>query len=293
MKDYIILVQDLLADRNNEFDATDKKRVRLIRHKDNRTEKVIDGKSYRSSLYDLYLHEHNVFLCYQSEQQVKRFKDVDYIVSFIGEESASSRFVGVFKNNGIKKIIDDYKNEVCARFDFAEIEGFELLKERVVIEWRNPVSWLQSYTNAMPVIRIDRELQKNSIPIFTRFEDVVLDYNQLKLIIGTNNPEWKAKLESCNGIYMILDKNTGKQYVGATYNRNGIWGRWAEYAQTGHGGDKSLIPLLENDLAYAKKYFQWCILETLPLKILDEQAIDRESLYKRKFGTREFGYNNN
>lgn len=61
MKDYIILVQDLLADRNNEFDATDKKRVRLIRHKDNRTEKVIDGKSYRSSLYDLYLHEHNVF----------------------------------------------------------------------------------------------------------------------------------------------------------------------------------------------------------------------------------------
>ena len=122
---------------------------------------------------------------------------------------------------------------------------------------------------------------------------MVLDYNQLKLIIGTNNPEWKAKLESCNGIYMILDKNTGKQYVGATYNRNGIWGRWAEYAQTGHGGDKSLIPLLENDLAYAKKYFQWCILETLPLKILDEQAIDRESLYKRKFGTREFGYNNN
>lgn len=293
MKDYIILVQDLLADRNNEFDAADKKRVRLIRHKDNRTEKVIDGKTYRSSLYDLYLYEHDVFLCYQSEQLVKRFKDVDYIVSFIGEESASSRFVGVFKNNGIKKTIDDYKNEICARFDFVELKGFELLKERVVIEWRNPVSWLQSYTNTMPVIRIDRGLQENSIPIFTRFEDVVLDYNQLKLIIGTNNPEWKAKLESCNGIYLILDKNTGKQYIGSTFNRNGIWGRWAEYAQTGHGGDKSLIPLLENDLAYAKKYFQWCILETLPLKILDEQAIDRESLYKRKFGTREFGYNNN
>ena len=57
--------------------------------------------------------------------------------------------------------------------------------------------------------------------------------------------------------------------------------------------DKDLIPLLLKDPNYAKKNFQWCILETLPLSILGEQAIDRESLYKRKFGTRDFGYNNN
>ena len=43
-KDYIIMVQDLLAGRNEEFDNADKKRVRLIRHKDNRKEKVIDGQ---------------------------------------------------------------------------------------------------------------------------------------------------------------------------------------------------------------------------------------------------------
>ena len=90
-----------------------------------------------------------------------------------------------------------------------------------------------------------------------------------------------------------LDKATGKQYVGSTYNTKGICGRWADYADTGHGGDKDLKPLIEKDAAYARKNFQWCILETLPLKILEEHAIDRESLYKRKFGTREFGYNNN
>ena len=72
-----------------------------------------------------------------------------------------------------------------------------------------------------------------------------------------------------------------------------MWGRWKQYAETGHGGDKDLKPLLSDDSNYAAKYFQWCILETLPLKILEDQAIDRESLYKRKFGTREFGYNNN
>lgn len=292
-KDYIIMVQDLLAGRNEEFDNADKKRVRLIRHKDNRKEKVIDGKSYFNSLYDLYLNEHSVFLSYQSEQVVKRFKEVDYIVAFIGEESCSSRFVGVYRNEGIINPLGDYEGEEFAKFGFIELDGFELLKEKVIIDWKNPVSWLQNYVNQMPVTRIDRGIKENNIPIFTRFEDVVLDYNQLKLIIETNHAEWKAKLESCNGIYLILDKKTGKQYVGSTYNIRGIWGRWTEYAKTGHGGDKDLKPLLENDEAYEKKYFQWCIFETLPLKILEEHAIDRESLYKRKFGTREFGNNNN
>lgn len=293
MKDYIIMVQDLLIGRNDEFDAANKKNIRLIRHKDNRKEKMIDGKSYKNSLYDLYLNYHNVFLCYQSEQLLKRFQDVDYIVSFIGEEGMSSRFVGVFKNNGIIKLLDDFNGEKLAKFNLSELKGFDLLKERVVINWKNPLSWLQNYSNQMPVTRIDRGLKENNIPVFTRFEDVILDYNQLKRIIDTNNMDWKAKLESCNGIYLILDKNTGKQYIGSTYNKRGIWGRWTEYAQTGHGGDKDLKPLLEKDNEYAKKYFQWCILETIPLKILEEQAIDRESLYKRKFGTRDFGYNNN
>lgn len=293
MKDYIVFIQDLLSGRNEEFDNADKKRIRLIRHKDNRKEKTIDGKKYSNSLFDLYLYEHDVFLSYQSEQVKKRFKDVDYIVSFIGEEGISSRFVGVFKNNGVLKEIEDYNGEVQAKFDFSELDGFKLLKERVVIDWNNPVSWLQGFNNKMPVIRIDRGLQENNIPVFTSFEDVVLNYNQLKMIFKSNNKEWKAKLESCNCIYLILDKLTGKQYVGSTYNTKGIWGRWEEYANTGHGEDKDLEELINNDATYAQKYFQWCILETLPLKILQEHAIDRESLYKRKFGTREFGYNNN
>ena len=44
MKDYIIFFQDLLGGRNEEFDKADKKRIRLIRHKDNRKVKLIDGK---------------------------------------------------------------------------------------------------------------------------------------------------------------------------------------------------------------------------------------------------------
>ena len=292
-KEIIISIQALLSGRNEEFDQADKRRVKLIRHKDNRTEKVIGDKTYKESLFDLYLNENSVFLDYQSEQLKKNFEKIDYIVAFIGEEGATSRFLGVYKNNGVIAELGLYNGDALAKFDFQELSGFELLKERIVIEWKSPVMWHQYYDNEMPVVRIDRGLSENNIPVFKSFEDVLLDYNQLKRIFETNNAEWKSKLESCNGIYLILDKKSGKQYVGSTYNRDGIWGRWKQYAETGHGGDKDLKPLLSDDSNYAAKYFQWCILETLPLKILEDQAIDRESLYKRKFGTREFGYNNN
>ena len=292
-KEIIISIQALLSGRNEEFDQADKRRVKLIRHKDNRTEKVIGDKTYKESLFDLYLNENAVFLDYQSEQLKKNFEKIDYIVAFIGEEGATSRFLGVYKNNGVIAELGLYNGDALAKFDFQELSGFELLKERIVIEWKSPVMWHQYYDNEMPVVRIDRGLSENNIPVFKSFEDVLLDYNQLKRIFETNNAEWKSKLESCNGIYLILDKKCGKQYVGSTYNRDGIWGRWKQYAETGHGCDKDLKPLLSDDSNYAAKYFQWCILETLPLKILDEHAIDRESLYKRKFGTREFGYNNN
>ena len=291
-KDYIATIQELLKGRNEEFDKADVERIRLIRHKDSRKEKIIGGKIYENSLYDIYLYENDAFMTYQSEQLVKKFKNVDYIVSFIGEESTSSRFVGVYKNNGILQMLPDYKGESLARFDIQEISGFELLKERVIIDWNNPVQWLQHY-NAMPVIRIDRGLMENNLPVFVRYEDVMLNYTQLKTIINSNNPEWKSRLESCNCIYLILDKSNGKQYVGSTYNTKGIWGRWSEYAKTGHGDDVELKKCIDSDPKYAEKNFQWCILETLPIKILPEQAIERESLYKRKLGTRMYGYSKN
>mgnify|MGYP003399177902 FL=1 len=291
-KDYIATIQELLKGRNEEFDKADVERIRLIRHKDSRKEKIIGGKIYENSLYDIYLYENEAFVTYQSEQLVKKFKNVDYLVSFIGEESTSSRFVGVYKNNGILQMLPDYKGEAHARFDIQEISGFELLKERVIIDWNNPVQWLQHY-NEMPVIRIDRGLMENNLPVFVRYEDVMLNYTQLKTIINSNNPEWKSRLESCNCIYLILDKSNGKQYVGSTYNTKGIWGRWSEYAKTGHGDDVELKKCIDSDHKYAEKNFQWCILETLPIKILQDQAIERESLYKRKLGTRMYGYSKN
>lgn len=296
-KDWIITIQALLKGRNAEFDKSNKDKVRLVRHKDNRKSKIIDGESYEDSLYNLYLYKKSIFLEYQSEQYEKDFKDVDYIVSFIGEESTDSRFIGVFKNNGIKNGGGHGKNELV-KFNFVPLSGFEMLENKVIVEWASPLSWRQHYNKLKPVICISRDFYGKDIPVFTRYEDVMLNYKQLKAIISSRHPIWKSKLESCNCIYLILDKKEGKRYIGSTYRdkniRAGIWSRWSQYAKNGHGGDVLLQKLIKKDPLYADKYFQWCILETMPITVTPSQAVEREKIWKLKIGTKNpMGYNLN
>ena len=283
----IITIQELLTGRNIEFDMAT--RIKLVRHKENKATIHFLNETYMGSLYHMYRYDHALFLKYQSHQATENFNTVEYIVSFIGESGQEARFVGVFKNCG-----HETRDEKTSMFDFQEVKGFEILNERVIINWgESAISWHQWWRNDKEVVRIDKGISNDKVPPFVQYEDVVLNYEQLRKIIDTQNSEWKSKLEACNCIYLILDKSNGKHYIGSTYNKQGIWGRWSIYAGTGHGNDITLVELLKNDPLYAQKYFQWSILETLPLNVVDTVAIDRESLYKEKFGTRDFGYNNN
>ena len=93
--------------------------------------------------------------------------------------------------------------------------------------------------------------------------------------------------------YLISDINTGKLYVGSAYGENGIWGRWSDYVKSnGHGNNKTLKELIENENEYAKN-FTFSILMLLPKTITPNEAIKKEMLYKNKLGTNSFGLNNN
>lgn len=294
MNTNIISIQNLLKGRNADFDKA--KKIKLVRHLDNRTVKHINGKDYTESVYMLYRYHNDLFDAYQNEQKTVNFKDVEYIVSFVGEEKNTARFIGVYKNCNRKDV--DKERSI---FDFRKIDGFEVLEKKVVVEWGgSSLGWHQWWhKNPKNVIRIDRGITESGIPVFSGYENVLLSFEELKSIFQSK--EWHYKLEACNGIYMILDKSNGKQYIGSTYtndkkngNGKGIWKRWLEYAETGHGGNKSLEELCKNDPNYPDKNFQWCILETLPLNVTELVAVERESFYKRKFGTMEpNGYNNN
>jgi len=296
-KDYIISIQDLLKgwNRNSEFDNANESRIKLVRHSSEVKPDSFIYKKYNGSVYKLYRTDYALFKEWQSEQSDSKMKNVDYLVVFLGEEGCECRFIGVYRNYGPKRPTCEGFSE----YNLEEVEGFEALKDKVVINWgKGTLSWMQNWQSAKEVRRIEQVNTGDNVPYFTRYEDVILSFSQLQKVV--EDKEWKSKLESLNCVYLILDKETGKQYVGVTYKdmkhgiKNGILGRWTEYAQTGHGNNKLLVALLEDKgISYAEQNFQWTILETLPLNVTPKVAIDRESLYKKKFGTREHGYNEN
>jgi len=289
----LISLQELMKGRNPDFDASSK--ICIVRHAD--TRKPQDrGIVFQGTLLNLYRENPNLFMQYQCQQKKGKFQIGEYIVVCIGERSTQARFITVYQ---VTSLADDpdavgYIGETLT---LEEVPGFDILKERVVIDWgKGAVSWKQNFfTQTKEVLWIDKgKLNANNVPNFTSYEDTLLSFADLKRIIESGDKEWEDHLKAVNCVYLIHDNLTGKNYVGETHGKDGIWGRWNCYVETaGHGNNVELMKLVKQDLAYAR-HFQWCILETLRLNIPQEEAVDRESLYKQKFGTRsDLGYNKN
>lgn len=268
----MITIQELLFNRGLDSKA----KAKLVRHKE-------AGKD----LYNLYRYKRNEFIDYQNSQRNDVFKDLDYIISFIGEEGVKSRFVGVYR---VVNKTREHSDIGIFKYEMEEVKGFEDLVEKIIIAWKNPISWHQYISNLMPVIEIHQGLHYQQ---FTDYFDFILDFKELQEIITNQYREWKLMLSATKGIYLISDTKTGKLYVGSAYNEDGIWGRWSTYVSTkGTGGNKALIELVKQDNDYAYN-FRFSILMLLPKTITPDQAIDKEMLFKKKLGTNSFGLNNN
>ena len=272
----ITTIQQIL--QNQGFD--EKIKTKLVRHTD---------KSY-PDLYEWYCSDKVKFFAYFKRQDREVFKDTDFVIGFLGERSTLARFIGIYKVNGVKPIVDG--NGDGFFYDLEEVEGFEHLKERIIIDWGGSTqSWHQWYDNEKEVVEIQFRTDLN-YKQFKSYEDTILSYSELQEIIKHKYEDWKGPLSAINAIYLILDKKTGEQYVGSTYGADGIWGRWTNYAKNGNGGNKRLIEITQLDKNYANN-FQWSILTTLSKTITKDEAIAIENKYKQKLGSRAFGLNAN
>ena len=213
--------------------------IKLVRHQDK-----------RYNLQELY--SKNKLDIYQSYQGKDVF-NCDYVVSFLGTEGTRAVFIGVYQVLGKKdaKEVEPPENLLDPVFyqdskffyELKPLEGFEDYKDRLIIDWGSAtLSWHQ-YLSEKEVIEI---LPKGYVKEFPGFLDFILSYYELKKLISNPeaNREWHRMLSSVGGIYLIVDKLTGKQYVGSAYGEDGIWGRWANYAKSGHGGNELLKKLL-------------------------------------------------
>ena len=281
----IIKIGELLKLRGLDIN----KRIKLVRHKDARQKQFINGVEVEGNPYDWYRNDKDKFIAYQSEQHRDVFKNVDYIVSFIGENGTIARFIGIYKIEGP----DNERNTNKYCYKITEVEGFDELKERIIIDWGpSTISWHQwlNDKNDKEIIEITPGFDH----IFPGYEKIALTLAQLKnIILEKEYPEWKKMLSAVNCIYIITDRKTGKNYIGSTYGKEGIWGRWKEYAKTGgHGNNVTLQKLYDQDNSYPNN-FSWSILETLSISISSYEAINIEKSSKNKLGNPAFGLNNN
>jgi hypothetical protein len=168
---------------------------------------------------------------------------------------------------------------------------------RLIVRFERPGR--QSYLNAENWIDglIVEELkpQRLTVAEFPGYANAIVLKSKLDIIVSQQIESWKSALSNVAGIYLITDTETGRHYVGSAYGEGGIWKRWSEYSETGHGNNKRLKEILEEkDSAYSFK-FQFSILEIADTHASQDDVLAREQHWKNVLCCRAShgGYNEN
>ena len=216
----------------------------------------------------------------------------DYVASFIKfyPEEETWLFGGIYKilSREFKKQAHSYKIELTN-------QGKDLigrLKIKASIP-RGRAFNLETVYDRLSVCEVLREPYSGEL--FCGYENVSQDFFMLEVIYKNERTDWKTALENVKGVYVIADKKTGKKYVGSAYGETGIWSRWSNYMNTGHGWNKELVGLLKDaGMEYAREHFRITLIECWPFKTDDRTIIERESFWKEALLTRgKHGYNAN
>ncbi|QYE35141.1 GIY-YIG nuclease family protein [Polymorphobacter sp. PAMC 29334] len=238
----------------------------------------------------------DLFDCYQSthgprvEAALNRAK---FVASFIRHEAGTALFVGLCRVAGTRTIGRDEcilrpahieliqlgmsgvfassARKHVVEFDLAQTPWNEKWHGRLIIKWPGlERSWYRwADRNVFPIQAIAQEnLLRAPVPPWDR---ITLDWSELAVL-----PEsWRAVLSQWRGIYLIIDRSDGRQYVGSAYGVANILQRWLEYARTGHGGNSQLRQR-------APANFSFSILQRVSPDLDAEKVIEIEGTWKRR-----------
>lgn len=238
---------------------------------------------------------------YTAHQRTNFSKGYLYWAVFIGESGTYARLYSLYKVNGATAdtpdtIPDGYP--ISEQFDgqnmYYDLQYMDLLQEyesKLIIDWGNSARmWHQKGTTEKPIISIESSARKP----FIGYEKVLLTYNELKEIVEntTDYELWQTALSAINAVYLIVDMETGSQYVGSAYGKGGLLGRWRFYVDSLHGNNKLMKDLICNH-PDRYKHFQFSILQILSKSTPDEEIIHAEALWKKKLCSVQFGMNDN
>src|SRR5206468_1764273 len=132
-------------------------------------------------------------------------------------------------------LIDPISCKDVGGFNFYDLVPSSKLAEyrgRTVIEWGQGYrSWVQlARRKEKAIVEIHRAASEPPFPGF-------LDFCERLSHLAAVPASWRATLSAVAGIYLLTNPDTGKRYVGSAQGAGGFWGRWEQYAASGHGGN--------------------------------------------------------
>lgn len=260
-------------------EGIDPKRVLLVRHQDTRPG--------RTTPYNLWRAGDGSLERYQQIQSRNVFAVGHLLATFVATPAKDTLFIGLYRVEGVGIVppntIDPGTQAAppdgCNFYDIHRDERLSEYAGHLVIDWgQGFLSWVQ---HAAPkagrekaVLAIRADIREEPFPGFSHFRWNIDEITAVPLT-------WQSVLKSVKGVYLLVDKETGKQYVGSAKGEESLWGRFQDYAANGHGGNVELRRL-------GRRPYQVTVLEV----VNSDTGIERtEEAWKRKLLSREFGLN--
>jgi GIY-YIG catalytic domain len=265
------------------LEGIDPESVRLVRHQ--------DARAKETSLYEIWRSRRKDFELYQSIQKKGAFGDANYVASFIVPplRPKESLFVGLFAITG-GVVAPERTEDPVSRTDASGKYIYELKHDRRLVEYEQKLrvewgtgtrQWLQRAERQDKLVLAIRE--EVEVP-FPGFENLCISLEDVD-----NMPyEWKLQLKQNKGVYLLVEKESGKMYVGSATGEDSLLQRWSDYARDGHGGNVELKKLKNPS-------YRMSVLHAVPMQYPDQDIRASESMWKKKLmsRTREHGLNGN
>ena len=264
------------------LEGVDPAQVRLVRHQDNRLK--------AGRLYEAWRNDRSTFERYQSAQKRDVFDVGDLLASFIVTEARNTVFVGLYQVAGIGPCPAGTVDALTGvdlsghqSYDLRLVEQLGDYTDKIVIDWGPGTrSWVQRAANQpKPVLEIAEQYE----PRFPGFREFVRPVDD----IPTLPHGWQQVLRAVKGVYLLVDVESGQQYVGSAKGADSLLGRWLEYANGGDGGDVRLKAVAR----HGRRHYQVSVLEVVDGNTPDDTIEQIESYWKSKLLTRRFGLNAN
>lgn len=261
----------------------DPRGVRLVRHREVRHGRAVDARLRAAAL-----RLDPAFLSYQAMHGGESYGDAAHIAAFTFERGWGTVFIGVWSVAGVGRgpTFNAFAALPAAPtegvvYDLRHVPAFDGYRGRLVIDWGDGFrAWVQhAWRQPKPVVALMPRAQP-PFPGWARFSLNLAD-------IAAVPEAWRQVLAAARGVYLVVHRSSGAQYVGAALGEGGFAARWSSYAD-GHAGNLGL-----RELARPPEEYDVSVLWLASSRDSEDDILAQEAFEKERLGSRANGLNRN